>query len=224
MLTRPLGKILIGARGSKLSRAQVEEVQSELMRHVPGVQFQPIWIETKGDKDLKTSLRTLERTDFFTKEIDEMQLKKLCRIAIHSAKDLPQPLKEGLVIAALTKGLDPSDSLVLRKGESLETLKRGAKIATSSLRREKNILSLRSDLQCVDIRGSIETRLKQLDEEQVDGLIVAECALIRLGLTHLNHIPLPGEIAVGQGQLAVIACAGDYEMIELFKCIDSRSI
>lgn len=214
--------ILVAGRGSPLSKIQVQEVQNEIAEKAPHVKLMPIWVDTKGDKDRKTSLRTLEKTDFFTKEIDEMQLRGLCRIGVHSAKDLPEPLKPGLVLAALTKGLDSSDSLVFREGESLQTLKPGARIATSSMRREKNIHALRPDLVCIDIRGNIETRLQQLDEGYVDGLIVAECALIRLGLSHRNRMTIPGEIAVGQGQLAVIARADDQEMLELFKLIDSR--
>lgn len=215
-------KILVGARGSRLSQLQVEEVHFELLRFTTGVGFQPIWVNTRGDKDLKTSLRFLDRTDFFTREIDQMQLKGLCRIGIHSAKDLPASLRKGLTLVALTKGLDPSDSLVFREGESLETLQKGARIATSSLRREKNLLSLRPDLDCVDIRGNIEDRLAKLDEKQIDGVVVAECALIRLGLIHRSRITLPGEVAALQGQLAVIARLEDKEMIELFQCIDTR--
>lgn len=222
MSTKPLIKILVGARSSKLSQVQVQEVQKELAAFAPEVVLESIWMETKGDKDQKTSLRTLDRTDFFTKEIDEMQLNHVCRLGIHSAKDLPLPLKPGLVIVAITEGLDSSDSLVFRDGQNLESLPHGARIATSSIRREKNIHALRPDLVCVDIRGNIEVRLKQLDEGYCDGLVVAECALIRLGLTHRSRITIPGEIAEGQGQLAVVARADDNEMIELFQCIDSR--
>lgn len=214
-------KVLVGARGSTLSQIQVEEVYQELHRFLPTIEFTPIWVTTTGDKEITTSLRPLDRTDFFTKEIDELQLKNLCRIAVHSAKDLPVPLRKGLAVAALTKGLDPSDSLILREGETLESLMPRARIATSSLRREKNILSLRHDLVCVDIRGTIEMRLAAVDEKKVDGLVVAECALIRLGIKRFRR-PLPGEVAALQGQLAVIAREDDEEMIELLQCIDAR--
>ncbi len=223
MSTKPLVKYTVAARGSPLSRRQVEEVRRELVAKVPHVDLEPLWVETGGDRDLCTSLRTLGRTDFFTREIDELLLQGVCRLAIHSAKDLPEPLAKGLVLVALTQGLDPSDSLVLREGESLKSLRSGAKIATSSLRREKMIRELREDLVCVDVRGTIERRLSFLDLGEVDGLVVAECALIRLRFTHRNRIFLPGEGAPLQGRLAVVAAEKDLEMLQLLKCLNFRS-
>ncbi len=214
--------IRVGARSSPLSKAQCDEILQELRQFYPDIGFHPIWLETTGDKDLKTPLRTLEKTDFFTKEIDALQLSGGCRIGIHSAKDLPEPLAQGLVLAALTRGVDPSDSLVLREGETVESLPVTAKIGTSSVRREKNIHDLRPDLVCVDVRGNIQARLALLDKGAIDGLVIAEAALIRLKLTSLNRIPLPGERAALQGQLAIIAREDDREMLELFGCIDVR--
>jgi len=214
--------ISVGARGSALSRAQVDEVLLELRQFHPESAFDPIFVETKGDKDQKTSLRTLEKTDFFTQEIDALQLNGGCRISIHSAKDLPDPLPCGLILIALTKGVDPSDVIVLREGATLENLVHGAKMGTSSARREKNIHELRNDFICVDIRGTILERLRLLDEGIVDGVVMAEAALIRLKLTHRNRISLPGERALLQGQLAVVAREGDEEMMQLFQSIDVR--
>jgi hydroxymethylbilane synthase len=201
----------------------MEEVLEELRSFHPEIAFEPIWVETTGDKDLKTSLRALEKTDFFTKEIDALQKSGGCRISIHSAKDLPDPLPAGLTLVALTKGVDPSDSIVLRDNETLDSLPMGAKIGTSSARREKNIDDLRSDLECVDIRGNIQRRLALLDEGVVDGVVMAEAALIRLKLTHRTRTALPGERAELQGQLAVLALEGDEEMRVLFECIDVRT-
>ena len=212
----------VGARGSALSRAQMQEVLQELRQFHPAIEFDPIWVETSGDKDLKTSLRTLEKTDFFTRQIDALQLLGGCRISIHSAKDLPDPLPKGLVLAALTRGVDPSDMIVLQDHETLQSLPWGAKIGTSSLRREQNINMLRSDLICIDIRGNIQTRLSLLDQRQVDGVVIAEAALIRLQLTQRNRILLPGERAQLQGQLAVLSLENDEEMQTLFRCIDVR--
>jgi hydroxymethylbilane synthase len=219
-----LNLITVGARGSLLSRAQVQEVWQALQFFHPEVKFQPIWVQTQGDQDLKTSLRHLEKTDFFTREIDVLQLAGGCRISIHSAKDLPDPLPHGLRVVALTKGVDPSDVIVLRDGEDLQILPKGAKIGTSSLRREQNIKALRHDLICVDIRGNIHQRLAQLEQKIIDGVVIAEAALIRLQLTHLNRIPLPGERALLQGQLAIVALEHDEEMRELFRCIDVRQV
>lgn len=215
-------RISVGARDSKLSQAQVDEVLHALRRIHPEVDFEPMWQKTIGDKDLKTSLRELDKTDFFTKEIDDMLLEKKCRIGIHSAKDLPDPLVRGLSIVAITQGIDPSDALVLRDQERLETLPEGAIIGSSSVRRDEMIKCLRSDLKCVDIRGTIERRLYLLDRSDFDGVVIAEAALIRLNLTHRNRIRLNGQTLPLQGRLAIVAREEDREMAELFSCLDSR--
>lgn len=214
--------VQVGARSSPLSRAQVVEVLLKLQQHHAQVQFDVQYLLSTGDHDQKTSLRALDRTDFFTKEIDELVLNGKCRVGVHSAKDLPFPLPKGLALICLTQGVDSSDSLVLRKGESLETLRPGAVIATSSVRREQTVSQLRNDLSFCDLRGTIEKRLAKLDSGEADGVVVAEAALIRLGLTHLNRIRLPGTTVEGQGKLAIIAREKDHEMQELFACLDSR--
>ncbi len=214
--------IIVGARSSPLSRAQVDEVLREIRHHRPEVVFKTIFVESTGDIDQITSLRDLGKTDFFTKEIDLLLLTGHCDIAIHSAKDLPEPLPEGLKIIALTQGLDSSDALVMRKEQSFETLPPKAKIATSSARREDVVAAMRPDLTFVDLRGTINQRLSLLDNYEVDGVVVAEAALIRLGLTTLNRIRLPGETTEGQGRLAILARIDDNEMRTLFSCIDTR--
>lgn len=214
--------ITVGARGSALSIAQCREVLEELRRDHPEVEFHLETVTTTGDLDLKTSLRDLDKTDFFTKEIDAKLLNHECRIAIHSAKDLPDPLPKHLKIVALTKGIDPADSLVLREGAAWETLPPGALIATSSERREQVIKNMRADLSCCDIRGTIQQRLQKLESGEVDGVVIAEAALIRLELTHLNRLKLDGTTASLQGRLAIVAREDDEEMEALFSCIDTR--
>jgi hydroxymethylbilane synthase len=209
--------IKVGSRGSALARAQVDEVLQELRRVHPQVYFEPLWIETTGDRDLKMSLATLGKTDFFTREVDKALEQGRCRIAIHSAKDLPDPLPAGLVRIALTRGVDPRDALVFRT--TWEAIPQGGRVGISSARREEVIRALRGDLLCTPIRGVIESRLKQLDEGKYDAIVVAEAALIRLGLTHRPRLFLPGETAPLQGQLAVLARVGDEEMRELFQSI-----
>lgn len=215
--------IAVGARSSPLSRVQVEEVLAEIQMHYPFISFSPQFVSTTGDKDLITSLKFMDKTDFFTKEIDQMLLNGKCRISIHSAKDLPQPLASGIVCIALTKGVNPSDVLVLRDKETLSSLRLSAKVATSSPRREDIIKELREDLLCVDIRGTIGERLKKLDNGEVDALVMAEAALIRLGLTQRNRVFLPGPAAEYQGQLAVLAKQEDAEIARIFACIDVRA-
>lgn len=207
------------ARSSPLSRKQIEEVFEELK-----IPYEPIFVESTGDLDQKTSLRTLDKTDFFTREIDQMLLNGACRIGIHSAKDLPEPLPKGLKIVAITCGIDPSDSLVLREFETLDSLKSGSVIATSSVRREESCLALRADLSFRDLRGTIHKRLELLENGEADGVVVAESALLRLNLAHLNRIRLPGETTHLQGQLAIVAREGDREMEQLFQPLDSRKM
>lgn len=213
--------ILVGARESPLSKSQVSEVQAAIKRFHPHVELAPVWVSTTGDQNLQLSLRGLGKTDFFTKEIDALLLSGDCQIAIHSAKDLPEAIPSGLQIIALTQSVDSRDALVLRTGETFENLKPGSIIATSSERREEAVKSLRRDLQFIDLRGTIENRLDFLHSGRADGVVVAEAALIRLGLTHLNRIFLPGETTPLQGQLAILARANDLAMLALFSCLDT---
>lgn len=189
----------MGARQSNLSRAQVEEVKKEWDLHC-----EMVWVATTGDIDQKTSLRGLEKTDFFTKELDQMVLQGQIDAAIHSAKDLPEPLPKGLKLAALSKGIDPRDSLVFRM-----PLKR---VATSSERREKGVKEVFPFCECVDIRGCIEERLAKWESGEVDGVVIAHAALIRLQLTHLPYMFLPGPVAPLQGKIALV-CRENEEII-----------
>jgi hydroxymethylbilane synthase len=214
----------VGARPSPLSRAQVQEVLEALQQYHPKVTFSVHYIATIGDRDQKTSLRTLDRTDFFTRDIDQWVLQGKGRLGIHSAKDLPVPLAKGLTLFCLTRGVDSSDSLVFRPHDNLHSLSAGARIATSSVRREEAVRQLRSDLSFCDLRGTIEQRLAKLETGEADGVVVAEAALIRLGLTHLNRIRLPGPTAEGQGQLAVVGREEDEDIKVLFACLDVRYI
>jgi hydroxymethylbilane synthase len=206
--------MIAGSRGSPLARAQFKEIQ----RQVPFL-LEPLWVETIGDREKTISLRSLGKTDFFTKELDEMLFQGAIRIAIHSAKDLPDPLPHGLHLIGLTPPIDSRDALVLRFSESFEALPRGATIATSSFRREEVVRSLRSDLTFIDLRGTIEERLFKLSTKEADGVVVAEAALIRLELTHLNRIYLPGPTASLQGSLAIVARADDLEVRDLFAAL-----
>ncbi len=210
--------IKTGARSSPLSKAQLAEVQAELAPFHPNVILEALFLDTVGDRDLKTSLRTLDKTDFFTRDIDQALLEGKCHIAIHSAKDLPDPLPQGIELIALTQGVDSSDSLVFN------SLPVGAVIGTSSARREEEVKKLREDFRFIDIRGNIQQRLALLEQGNVDGVVIAEAALIRLGLTRLNRIHLQGPTAPLQGKLAIVARENDAQMVSLFSCLDSREI
>ena len=189
------------ARSSPLSRAQVKEIEQELK-----ISLDPIYVETHGDLDQRTSLRALDKTDFFTREVDELVLNKQARISIHAAKDLPEPLPKGLKCIYISKGVDPADALILQQGRTLADVKI---VGSSSPRRDKMIKALIPTATCKDIRGAIERRLALLNEGIFDAIVMAEAALIRLKLTHLNRIRLSGETAPLQGKLAILARQDD---------------
>lgn len=214
--------ITVAARGSLLSRKQVEEVYAELRCFHPDVMFELLFVDTLGDGDQQISLRSLEKTDFFTREIDALLLKSSCRAAIHSAKDLPEPLPQGLMIAAVTKGVDPSDVLVFRAGGHLDTLPSPAKIGSSSARRDAAVRKIVPHALYLDLRGTIESRLAQLDAYKYDAIVMAEAALIRLGLCHRSRFRLPGSSAPLQGKLSVVIRETDWEMKQLFACLDAH--
>lgn len=209
---QPSLEIRVSARQSPLSKAQVEEVYQELLRYHPHVLFNTHWVETRGDLDKKSSLRALEKSDFFTYEIDQMLLQNACDVAIHSAKDLPDPLASGLKVAAYTKGVDPSDVLVYLGGQ----FPQGGLVGTSSERREENVRTLFPEARFVDIRGTIQERLDKLIRGEIDGLVVAEAALIRLNLTHFPRLQIPGPVAALQGKLAIVIRQKDHFLEELF--------
>lgn len=213
--------IPVAARASRLSRVQVVEVLRAINIYYPHIHFTTSWVSTTGDRDLKTSLRLLDKTDFFTREIDEMLLGKECRIAIHSAKDLPDPLPAGLQIVAITKGVDASDSLVFRSDKGLRNAEL---IGVSCARREESVRKILSQARFSDIRGTIESRLGQLERGYFDAVVIAEAALIRLGLTYLKRLTLEGPVAPWQGRLAVVAREGDYDMEQLFWPIDDHTL
>lgn len=210
--------ISVAARDSALSRAQVEEVLLAIRNHDPEIDFSVTWMKTTGDLDQTSSLLDKEKTDFFTKEVDEAILSGRCQIAIHSAKDLPDPIHPNLQVLAYTKGVDPSDVLVFRKGESLSSLAPFSKVGTSSTRRQENVLALKPDLSLVDIRGTIDKRLALLDEGKVDALVMAKAALIRLKIIRDTQI-LPGPLSPMQGRLAILARKDDFEMKNIFEVL-----
>ncbi len=208
-------QVVVGARNSKLSKTQVKEILSELQKVSPQVSFVEKLVSTKGDKDQKTSLLKMDKSDFFTHEIDQMLLKNECDVGIHSAKDLPDPIPDDLEVVAITRGVCSKDCLVLREGESLLTLPKNPKVGTSSLRRIQMIKDLRDDFVAKDIRGDILKRLSLLEKKDIDALVIAHAAIIRLNLK-CNKVFLEGETAPLQGQLAIVSRKGDAKMKELF--------
>jgi len=201
------GTFRVGTRKSPLALKQVDEIFTRLKKFYPDTEFVTVTIDTYGDKDTKTPVSDIEGTDFFTREIDQALLRGEIDIAVHSAKDLPDNLKEGIESALTTESIDPYDCLVSKSGSKLSELPPGAKIGTSSSRRKTQLKKYRKDFQIVDIRGNIEERLEKLDNSDLDAIVIAACALMRLGLKERITERLPLEILRPhplQGSLAVV--------------------
>ncbi len=211
----------VGSRSSPLAIVQIKEVQALLMKAGISVHWNTKTYATQGDRDKTTPLTALHVADnFFTDTLDKAILDGQIDIAIHSAKDLPRHMAEGLEIFALTKSLDDTDAWV--SPYAWDQLPKGARVGTSSLLRQNQILQLRKDIQVVDIRGTIQERLELLKGGHLDGIIVATCALKRLGLEGEIKSILPWEGMPLQGQLAVVGRAKDQANKEIFKTIDVR--
>lgn len=212
-------KLKIATRKSNLALKQVEEVVSILPKDI---KHQIISIDSFGDKNKSLSLVKKPPSDVFTREIDEQVVLGKADIAIHSAKDLPNPLNPGIEVIALLPCLDNTDSLVSLNGKKLNELKKGAKIGTSSAMRMKEIVKIRPDLKTVEIRGTIEERLCLIDGGEIDAIIVATCALKRLGLEHRVSETLKISTHPLQGHLAIVAKIRNQLLKQVFRKYDVR--
>jgi hydroxymethylbilane synthase len=214
-------RLAVAARDSNLSQAQVKEFEKLLKNLDESIQVQPIFLKSYGDLDYSLSLRTCAKDDLFTKEIDQVVLDYKADVSLHSAKDLPSILDEQLEVYYFSNCLDNRDSIVFRSGFTLETIPTNGVILASSERREKAVLELRNDLVCQDVRGTIEKRLQRLQEPNVYGVVVAEAAIIRLGLTDLSRLILEGPTHPKQGQLAVVGLKKNYKIKQLIQQLNA---
>lgn len=217
--------IRVGSRKSPLALKQVEEVLGRLREFHPDIKTEIVGIDTYGDKDKITPISQIEGTDFFTREIEEALLNNKIDFAVHSSKDLPDEIPQGLVIAAMTESLDPYDALVSKGDLKIDELKLGAKVGTSSQRRKTQLKKYRPDFQIVDIRGNIGERIEKLDENELDAIVVAACALKRLGLTDKIAQRIPFEILTPhplQGSLAIEVREDKKELIDLLKILEGH--
>lgn len=211
-------KYVIGTRGSRLACAQAREVKKKLEETCREDEFELRVIQTKGDRVTDRPLCEIGETGVFAKAIEEALLAGEIHLAVHSMKDLPANPAKGLVVTCACKREDPRDALVLRKGGALCDLPEGAVVGTGSLRRKIQLLRLRPDLNVVGIRGNIETRLAKMEEEKLDGLVLAAAALIRLGLREriAQYFDTEEMIhAPAQGILAVEARKGDEKLLSV---------
>lgn len=217
-----LARVTVGTRTSSLSLTQTEEALRPLRVHFPDTEFVVVPITTDGDRRKDAPLLSMER-GMFAKEIELALLNREIDFAVHSAKDLPSRLPDGLVIAAFGKREDPRDVLVSRLNLPLLELPRGARLGTSSPRRTAQIKALRPDIQALPIRGNVDTRLEKACSTEYEGVVLAAAGLIRLGRQNEVTEYLAPEICtpdVGQGALAVEALADDDATTEMLGKID----
>lgn len=209
--------MIIGSRGSALALWQANYV-STMLKSKFGVETEIIKIKTTGDKILDSPLAKIGSKGLFVKEIEIALQEGSIDIAVHSAKDLPTETPEGLLIAAFLMREDPRDALISRNGLKLDELPEGAIIATSSLRRRAQLLNLRPDLQLVDVRGNVDTRVRKMNEGQFDAILLAKAGLKRLGYENIiteiisTDVLLP---AVGQGSIAIECRENDEKFLNM---------
>jgi hydroxymethylbilane synthase len=207
--------LILGSRGSKLALWQANFVKASLeRRHTVEVRIEII--RTTGDKITDVPLAQVGGTKaLFTKEIEEALQEGRIDLAVHSLKDLPTELPDGLVLAAMPAREDPRDALIARQGETWNRLPTGARVGTSSLRRQVQLRRLRKDLVVEPLRGNLDTRLRKLDEGRYDAIVVAQAGLKRMGWAdRATQIFRAEEMvpAIGQGALAIETRADDEEL------------
>ncbi len=211
--------IRAGSRSSPLALVQIGEIESLLGEKGIPFAFEKVRFQTQGDED-KTTPLTQSADNFFTDALDRAVAEGRIDIAVHSAKDLPQDFPHGLAIFALTRSIDDTDAFV--GNISFKNLKPGARIGTSSAVRRQSLLQLRPDCVPVEVRGTIQERIKLMQDGHCDGLIIATAALKRLKLEHLVKDIMPWEATPLQGQLAIVGRVQDMRLRELFSVIDVR--
>jgi len=199
-------RIKIGTRGSKLALQQSAWVRKRIAERHPGIQIEVIRIKTAGDKITDVPLAQVGGKGLFVKEIEEALLRKEIGLAVHSMKDVPTELPAGLHLGAITEREDPRDVLISRRRQRLEQLPPRARIGTSSLRRKAQLLRINPQWEIIPLRGNLDTRIRRLETEGLDAVIVAAAGIRRMGLEERVTESLPLDVmlpAVGQGALGI---------------------
>jgi hydroxymethylbilane synthase len=216
-------RLRIGTRGSRLALAQSRWVGGRIIARHPEARVELVDIKTTGDKILEAPLSRIGGKGLFVKEIEEALFRNEVDLAVHSIKDVPARLPDGLVLAVFPEREDPLDALISRAELPLAALPREARVGTSSLRRGAQLLRVRSDLRLVPLRGNVDTRLRKLDAGDLDAIVLAAAGLKRLGLAgRISHV-IPAELvlpAVGQGALGLEVRRDDESTLELLHFLD----
>jgi hydroxymethylbilane synthase len=211
----PSKELRIGTRGSQLALYQANWVREKLIEAHLGLTVTLIKIKTTGDKIQDVPLAKMGGKGLFVKEIEEALIQKKIDLAVHSIKDVPTEFPKGLHLSVITQREDPRDVFISRDGRVLKDLPQKAKIGTSSLRRQAQLLHFRSDLELVPLRGNLDTRMKKLKTMSLDGIVLALAGIKRLGLQERITEIIPTDIslpAIGQGALGIETRLGDKEV------------
>ena len=215
-------KLVVGTRGSNLALVQTNWVVDQLKKENPGVEFEVKIIKTKGDLIKDLPLDKIGDKGLFVKEIEKSLLDGEIDMAVHSMKDMPSYLPEGLKFAHSPKREDPRDALIFKEGyKSLDDLPQGARIGTGSKRRKYQLLKHRPDLEIVPIRGNIETRIKKIETEKLDGVVLAASGLRRAGLDDKIDYYIPTDIMLPAPSQGILALEIREDDKETEKIIDS---
>jgi hydroxymethylbilane synthase len=218
--------LVIGSRGSRLALWQAEWARGELVALQPELDVRIEVIRTRGDRIQNAPFSQIGGKGVFTKEIEEALIGGRIDLAVHSLKDLPTDLPEGLTIGAVSHRAPVEDALISRNGKGFGDLPDGARVGTSSLRRQAQLAHLRGDLRLEGIRGNVETRLGKLETEGLDAVVLAAAGLERLGLADRICELLPAEQilpAPGQGAMAIEIRQDDDDVSPLMARLDDRA-
>ena len=214
-------ELVIGTRGSKLALWQSEYIKAKV-EALTGLPVNPKIIKTTGDKILDVPLAKVGGKGLFTKELEVELLAGTVDLCVHSMKDVPTELPEGLVIAAMPERVDPRDVLVSGAGYDLTTLPEGGRVGTSSLRRVAQIRALRPDVEIVDVRGNLDTRMRKAEDGEVDAVVLAAAGITRMGWAEriTGYIPTTQMVsAVGQGAIGIEIREDDEFMLHVMERI-----
>jgi len=220
-------KVRIGTRGSKLALWQANWVKERVEKQTPQIKGEIVKIKTMGDKILDVALAQVGGKGLFVKEIEEALLDRRIDVAVHSMKDVPTKLANSLHIAAITEREDPRDVMISNRWKHFEELPREAKVGTSSLRRQAQLLRVRPDLKMTILRGNLDTRMKKLKEEGLDAIIVAASGVIRLGEERQITQYLDFDLclpATGQGTFALECRKEDVEINGILKPLNAPNV
>jgi hydroxymethylbilane synthase len=215
----------IGTRGSSLAVTQSEWIRDRIESRNADISVELVRIKTKGDKIIDSPLNKIGGKGLFVKEIEDALLKKNVDLAVHSIKDVPAELPDGLCLAVFPEREDPRDAFISKKYASLSDLPKGASIGTGSLRRSSQILNIRPDIQIIPLRGNVDTRLKKLEAGKLDAIILAAAGLNRLGLSNrITRLLSTDAIlpAIGQGALGLEVRKDDDRMLEILSFLNHR--